>query len=320
MSNTETQAVRTLLTGLIDYAGLFPPASLSMSQSATNYARELQGAHAYALGRFLCPVSRLDELSTQGAIVMPGTYATSGYQEMIDAADPWSVGAILDTDLDGALDAIDRFTARHAEADAGRAHIDAIEMRVDKPGDIDEALDEIPEDLAAAFELPKDIVFGGDPRGFVAALAGNSAACKVRCGGVTPDAIPSPGDLARVMVTCVTGDVPMKLTAGLHHPIRAEYPLTYDDNPPTGVMHGFMNVFIAAALLRARAIKGEAQTADILSETDQSAFVLTDEACGWRDITIEVGKLARARESFALGYGSCSFEEPIGDLQTLGRL
>lgn len=315
-----TQGVRTLLTGLIDYAGLFPPASLSMSRSAANYARELQGEHAYALGRFLCSVSRLEELSKDGAVVMPGTYATSGYQEMIDAADPWSIGAIVDTDLDTALGRIDEFNARHSHADAGRAHIDAIEMRVREPGDIDDALDEIPEDLSAAFELPKEVVFGGDPRGFVAALAGNSAACKVRCGGVTPDAIPSPGDIARVMVACVAGDVPMKFTAGLHHPVRSEQPLTYDEDPPRAVMHGYLNVFIAAALLRARAIRDESAAADVLSETDPDAFVLTDDACGWRDHNIEVGKLARARESFALGYGSCSFEEPIGDLKALGRL
>lgn len=315
-----TQAVRTLLTGLIDYAGLFPPAELSMSQSATNYARELQGEHAYALGRFLCPVSRLHELSKDGAIVMPGTYATSGYQEMLDAADPWSVGAIVDTDLERALDAIDGFNAKHAQPDAGRARIDALEMKINEPGDIDDALDEIPEDLAAAFELPPEVVFGGDPRGFVAALAGNSAACKVRCGGVTPDAIPSPNDLARIMLACVAGDVPMKFTAGLHHPVRGDQPLTYDNNPPRAEMHGYLNVFITAALLRARAIDDEETAADVLRETDADAFILTDNTCGWRGYGIEIGKLARSRESFALGYGSCSFEEPIGDLRALGRL
>ena len=105
-----TESLRALLTGLIDYAGLFPPAKLDMATNVRNYATYLAGDHAFALGRMKCPITRLDELTEHGAIVMPGTYATSGYTEMAGIGGPWSISGIVTTDLDPALDAIGLFS------------------------------------------------------------------------------------------------------------------------------------------------------------------------------------------------------------------
>jgi hypothetical protein len=70
------QSIRTLMTGLIDYAGLFPPAKLEMQASAESFARARMGEHEWVLGRFICPVSRLREFSKTAAVMMPGTHAT----------------------------------------------------------------------------------------------------------------------------------------------------------------------------------------------------------------------------------------------------
>ena len=53
--------LRILLRGLIDYAGLFPPASLDMADAVRNYAAYREGEHAWALGRFVVPAARLEE-------------------------------------------------------------------------------------------------------------------------------------------------------------------------------------------------------------------------------------------------------------------
>jgi hypothetical protein len=82
-------------------------------------------------------------------------------------------------------------------------------------------------------------------------------------------------------------------------------------------MHGFLNVFLAAALVKVAGLD-EATTVRVLEETDPKAFVLTDTDAGWRDITINLLELARVREAFATGYGSCSFDEPVADLRGLG--
>ena len=47
---------------VVDYAGLFPPAGLDMRAAVGNYARYAAGPWAWALGRFIVPVSRLEEL------------------------------------------------------------------------------------------------------------------------------------------------------------------------------------------------------------------------------------------------------------------
>lgn len=303
------------MTGLIDYAGLFPPSKLDMAEAVNHYARDLRSELAAMLGRFICPVGRLEELSRHAAMLMPGTHATSGYREHADDIAPWAISAIIDGELEPCLDRIDDFNEHHTGEENGLARIDAIELRAQNSSFIDTALDMIPDDILPFFEMPLE----ADYRGMVAALAGDSAAAKVRCGGITADLIPSSADIAGFIHACAAAGVAMKATAGLHHPIRAEHPLTYEPDAPRAVMHGFVNVFLGAAI--ARTLRGDVETITrVLDETDPSAFSFTDDAARWRNTTIETAQLAHARESFALSYGSCSFDEPIADMKTLGWL
>ncbi len=138
---------------------------------------------------------------------------------------------------------------------------------------------------------------------------------KVRTGSSKPEGIPSVDSVAHFILECARLKLPFKATAGLHHPIRAEYPLTYEANPPRAIMHGFLNVFLAAAF----AWQGETDIVPILSETDPAAFRF-DQAAHWRDCSLTVAQIQDARLNFAHAFGSCSFEEPIQDLQTRGWL
>lgn len=321
------RTIKVLLSGLVDYAGLFPPASLDMQGTVERFARYNIGNEAWALGRIIVPASRLAELSDLGAALMPGTAATSGYTEMTAAGEPWRVSAIIKPDESGSigpsLDLIDAFNERHAEADHGRARVDAVEMLAETPNAIDDALDELPEDLMPAFEIPPAVVTDGDPRGFAAALAGNDAAGKIRCGGVKPEMIPPTEGVARCVAAFAIAQVPFKGTAGLHHPVRAEHPLSYASDAPRGVMHGFMNLFIGAALLHARQID-EAGVVSVLQLRDPAAFEFTDDAVRVRtgdgEHMLDVMALSAARERFCLSYGSCSFEEPLDDLRGLSLM
>ncbi|MEM7622278.1 MAG: hypothetical protein AAF235_03660 [Planctomycetota bacterium] len=312
-------AVRTLLEGLIDYAGLFPPAKLSMGDAVAEFARRKNGEDAVFLGKFICPASRLDELTEQGQPLMPGTWATSGYREMALDSEPWEISAVIDQPLEEALDAIDAFNQRHDAEDKGLARVRTIEMKIAESGDIDDAMEALPEDLQPFFEIPRDVL-DGDPRGMIAALAtAEGLAGKIRCGGVEPHMIPSTESVARFIATCARANVPFKATAGLHHPIRAEQPLTYDADPPRAVMHGFVNVFVASALASCRKLDAD-KLVPVLEETDASAFTFNDEQAAWRDLNVGIKDLATSRARFALGYGSCSFTEPLDDLRGLGWL
>jgi hypothetical protein len=138
---------------------------------------------------------------------------------------------------------------------------------------------------------------------------------KLRTGGVTPQAIPSVDHVAAYITACADRRLPFKATAGLHHAIRSEHSLTYEPGAPVANMHGFINVFLAAAF----AWHGERDIGWILSETDPGAFCFGDRA-HWRDKSLSTDEISAARTRFAHSFGSCSFEEPIADLQQLGWL
>ncbi|MBX3365458.1 MAG: hypothetical protein KF866_11940 [Phycisphaeraceae bacterium] len=305
---------RALLAGLIDYAGLFPPASLSIDRAVEEYARHLRSDDAWMLGTFICPAAKLREFSRAAAMLLPGTHATSGYREMT-GGEPWRISALIGDDLAADLEIVHRFNDHHSVEDHGLAVVATIEMKVQSASDIDRSLDMLPEHLSPFFEIPVD----RDCRGMVAALAGEDAAAKVRCGGVQPSMIPPIESVAAFIEACAQAGVPFKATAGLHHPVRSEHALSYAADAPRGVMHGFLNVFLGAALLRAGEIDRRGLER-ILDETDPSAFRSSENGISWRDRTLDVTRLSQAREHFAISYGSCSFDEPTTDLRSLGWL
>ncbi|HJS47749.1 MAG TPA: hypothetical protein VJ773_07180, partial [Gemmatimonadales bacterium] len=138
---------------------------------------------------------------------------------------------------------------------------------------------------------------------------------KIRTGGVTPDAIPAPARVARFLAGCARLRLPFKATAGLHHPIRADYPLTYAPDAPRATMFGYLNLFLAAALLHAGG--SEEDAARLLEETRLSAFTFGEHGVRWDGYRLSLADLAESRR-YALGVGSCSFDEPLADLAAAG--
>jgi hypothetical protein len=131
-----------------------------------------------------------------------------------------------------------------------------------------------------------------------------------------PEAIPDPGSLARFLEAFAAADVPFKATAGLHHPIRAEQPLTYEEDAPRAAMHGFLNVFAASAFARG-GMKAPGLE-EVLREADPEAFRLDEDALAWREKRVPTAELEALRNGFATSFGSCSFAEPVADLRSLG--
>ena len=121
----------------------------------------------------------------------------------------------------------------------------------------------------------------------------------------------------RFLRACVRGRVSFKATAGLHHPLRAEYPLTYEPDSVRGTMYGYLNVFLAATMAHIGA--SDAEVAEALQLTDRAAVAITEESIAWGGIAIPADAIALARGSFALGFGSCSFREPLDDLAAIPR-
>jgi hypothetical protein len=290
-------ALRTLLSGLVDYAGLFPPAELPMAQAVEKYARYRRGPHAYMLGRFVLPVSLLTEFKA-----LATGYATP-------TGDPWQLAALVNSDsLRADVAAADDFNERYDDLGAV---VDTFEMKAHDVDTIAEAAKMMPRGAALYVEVPLD----PDPAPLLDAIGEANVRAKARTGGITVDAIPSSANVARFLAGCAERGIVYKCTAGLHHPIRARYPLTYAADTPSGVMHGYLNVFLAGAYL----LHGmpEAQAVELLDETNIRGFVFADSGVTWRGQRLTPDQLGAAR-AYATSFGSCSFEEPVADLRAAG--
>src|SRR5215210_844456 len=307
MISSETASVRmkaidALLSGLVDYAGLFPPASQGMREALENYASYHEGEDRSSLGRFIVPLSRLKELEVAGRDLLP---RGSG-------AEPWRLSVLVAGDVGAAVEEVLAFNACHKLGSPdGHAVIDVIELKADSADDIERQRPDIPRSFAPYFEIPTK----GDVARLVKAIALAGARAKVRTGGVTPEAIPPASEVMAFISACRREAVPFKATAGLHHPIRGSYPLTYAPNSPVGTMHGFLNVFVAAALVNAGQREDLALAA--LEEGDRHAFVFEDDAILWRGKRIPAREIEQSRRMLAISFGSCSFREPIDELAPL---
>ncbi len=282
--------VRALMAGLIDYAGLFPPAGLSMERAVTAYAHYKDGEHAWMLGRFVVPVERLDEFA--GALTG------------IETSSPWRLSALAGDNVDADLEVIAEFN----RAFSAKAVVDVIEIR-----------------LEGEFLLQPQVVLDAGLMPYFETVpvhatpfwlwAESGARAKLRTGGIVPGMFPPPEVIADFLFQCAAAQLPFKATAGLHHALRSIRPLTYDPDSPSTLMYGFLNVFLAAGWAWKGASREE--IVQILEERDPAAFDFREDAVRWRGQSLSAAQIREMRERFAISFGSCSFEEPIAELEAL---
>lgn len=292
------RTMRALMSSVIDYAGLFPPAGLATADAVVRYDSYRRGVHAWMLGRFIVPVARLEEFV--GAFAALGAHADS-------AAKPWLLSVIA-TATDAAALAV--FNARYGR----RTLIDTVEAPVVRAEDLP-ALGE----LAKSYTVFAEVRVDDDPAPFVALLARHGVRAKIRTGGVNADAFPNPEQVARFIAACRAAGVAFKATAGLHHAWRADYPLTYEPASERATMHGFANVLLATAAALGGADAGE--LADVLGAREGRGFEIEERGAvlpSGRAVPAEL--IAAARTSGVVSFGSCSFDEPVAELIQRGLL
>lgn len=287
--------IRNLLKGLLDYAGLFPPARLEMALAAQEYERQRGGEHGFVVDRFVVPANRLDELAAARAEL--GGNAV------------WPLAVLVG----------------FGELGEERARIEKLERGGLFEAAAIEGKPAIPDQVAQlvnAFEGRKvycELPTKGDPSPWLDALLEFGGRAKIRTGGIVAEAFPTVAELARFLFAAAAVQLPFKATAGLHHPLRGEYKLTYEADSPSATMHGFLNLFLAAAFLRAGEID-EAGARELLAEKRESAFEWTSFGLRWAGARLSAEAIAEARKGFALSYGSCSIDEPLADLRRLHLL
>jgi hypothetical protein len=284
------ESVRALLEGAIDYAGLFPPAELSMTGAVAAYQQYLAGDHGWMLGRFIVPCSRLAEFE-EALVASP-------------REPKWRVSVLTGRDLDGAIPAVLAFNAHMRDA-----VIDSLETKADSPDAIHAPL----VGFTTYFEIPVD----RDPEPFIQAIAAVGCRAKIRTGGVQATSFPEISALARFIRRCDQSKVGFKATAGLHHPLRGTRALTYQPESEECAMHGFLNVLLAAAFLWSSISEQEIQA--LLGDEDPR-LSFTRKGIGWGNRWIGIQQIEQARQRLVTSFGSCSFDEPVTQLRARGLL
>jgi len=312
-------SANSLFEGIIDYAGLFPPAKLPMDEAFRNFVEHRSSDDGWMLARFVCPAARLEELET-----------------LIEGADPSQLpiavsalgrgGDTLESFLESVKQDEKELTAFSANL-TNRAVVDVFEVRLPKAGGaavaVNQAWLRVTNNGSRSLTPYFEVSLLGEWRARLPAAAAavrdtdqkagdhNRVGLKIRCGGLEASAIPEVAAVAATIATCRATGVPLKATQGLHHPFRHFDPELDAD------VHGFINLFTASALAHAHDLPVKTLI-DIVAETDPEAFLVEPEQLAWRDWEASAEDITDARQSVLTSFGSCSFSEPRDDLRALG--
>jgi len=300
-------SLRAFLDQAIDYAGMFPPCALQLEPALRNQASYVRSPETWMLNGFVLPVEQFN--------------AARQFLSEFDPQHPLRIAALgpKTASADAFLSGLGK--AEMAIRSLSRSDVDLVSvshLEMFLPDDVDSAF--LKEVRAIVGELP---VFWEAPperaERTIALIAGHNSnedtvpfGYKLRTGGVTVDAFPTSAQIARVLVTAATHQLPIKFTAGLHHPIRQ-----FRDEVKTK-MHGFLSVLGAAVLAAEHQWEAD-QAVTMLEDEDPRSFSFTDDFFAWRDWKIETERLQYRRKSVK-SFGSCSFDEPRDDLRALNLL
>ena len=298
-------SLRALLTRSIDYAGMFAPCSLELAPAVKNHADYVRSPDSWMLSAFVLPVAKFGNLAPLFS------QFDKHHARRISALGPKSDNAkVFLAELNSAAAAIASLQKEHLDV----VSIPQLEMVL--PQDVD--LARLNEAAATVADLKLQCFWEAPAEstektiGLLARAKQPNFGYKLRTGGVIADAFPSSVQIARAILASTKNHVPMKFTAGLHHPIRQ-----FRDEVKTE-MYGFLNV-LGAGVLSAEHHWDEAQTIEMLEDQRPQSFEFHDTVFAWRDWEITLDRI-KARRKFVTSFGSCSFDEPREDLRALGLM
>jgi hypothetical protein len=286
---------RTLLQGLLDDASLFPPGNLPMPAAVAAHVSHESAWFSELTGPFVCPEIRLAEL---------GRALTAANAPWIDLSLVVTGGADAVSAATDAVAADPRLRLRAIEVPAAK---DAEPAKAAKAvADVAAALDNVPLAGAAGYiEYPLTSIADPDAAGPLLDVADQHGyRPKLRTGGVTPEAFPGEDTLAGCLAAVAGRRIQFKCTAGLHHAVRCTSDVAGLEQ------HGFLNVLLATSAAARGADVSE--LAAILGQRDRAAIAA---AVGALD-----GEAAAEVRWLFTSFGTCSTEEPVADLVSLGLL
>ena len=298
-------SLHALLAHSIDYAGMFPPCSLTLEKALQNQAEYVRSPATWMLNSFVLPLEKFDAAAEQLSRF------DKKHALRISALGPKTENAAEFASAFKAIaQTIRSFKGQHADV----VSVPQVEMPL--PQDVDLAglrearafLGDLK--LQLFLETPADAA--EETIALLAQLKEPQFGYKLRTGGVTADAFPSSVQIAGALLAATPQHVPIKFTAGLHHPLRQ-----FREEVGTK-MHGFLNV-LGANVLAAEHHWDEGQIVQMLDDERAASFSFDETIFAWREWEMTAERI-HARRKFATSFGSCSFDEPRADLSALSLL
>ena len=320
--------MKTLTSGFIDYAGLFPPALLGLPQALSAYAEYLSHPQGSFLARFVLPLSKTEEaaqwlVENEAKFKAPIAFSILTSLSLEQASAQQATHTFWQTQMAG----IEKFL----KAAKGLAKVETLEFAIplEIAGDTKALLvvlgsleSNLHPALRARHEQGQGCAFvelpwalgGAKQEEFLTAVT--KAPCvglKLRTGGVKPEQVPPVEQLAAAIFLSATLEIKTKCTAGLHLPFR------HFDTAVGANVFGFLNVFLSCIGARYSGLSLQ-QTQDLLMIENSGDVVLSANAMEMAKVVFTATQLAEGRKNAMLSFGSCSFLEPVEALDALGFL
>ncbi|MEO8210250.1 MAG: hypothetical protein ABI840_06790 [bacterium] len=323
--NTVSGSIKYFCDSIIDYAGLFPPAKLSLSEAFENYIQYKNGNYKWMLSKFICPVKMLQDLNN----LIESNYSNEkNINISVLGRGGYDINDFINNfrnDIDMWKDFISK-SGDSVTTNSFEIKLPDELMNSHDSKKISKFIDFISDDIQKNISQQVFIFFEGfvgsewkkNIRSLINGIGIHTennpgSGYKFRTGGVEPYTFPSPEKVSFAIRECIDREVKIKFTAGLHHPIR------HFDNGIKTMMHGFVNVFGAGIIAMRHNITNFGMK-EILSDENPENFIFTEETFSWKDWRIGIEDINFARKNLVISFGSCSFDDPIDDLKSLNLL
>jgi len=323
-------SVKAFMNEIIDYAGIFPPANLTLKESFENFIDYRSYKHNWMLSKFVCPFSKLTELSE---LIEQNSNVSESDKLRISILGSLSADSLtFERNIAKDINDIQKFLKNNGS----KVIVEAFEIKLPhelmnfrESADFIDTLNDIREKAAKEFSHNVQIfleaeIMTEDWTDIINSLSSTLSVCnqfyleetgysklgfKFRTGGVVPAAYPSCNQAAYTIMKCIENMVPFKATSGLHHPVR------HFDEQANTKMHGFLNIFGAGILYYSKKIT-PMKVKTIIEDENPDNFKFDDDSFSWCDYKVNIEEIVKAR-NYMLSFGSCSFNEPRQDLKNL---
>lgn len=302
------------LNGLIDYAGLFPPANLDLKTAIKNYAQYIHSIDSWMLGPFVIPITKLNELSQYSKLFSSGIplklsvvgrksetnneFLVQFHEDMEQIRiyhqtfSEWSQIETIEIHLPHQVPSQELLKVLTLSTEKQGVNLFCEVSILGETNWKAHLINTL--DVIAQFNEKKNKQIG----------------IKLRTGGIKKEMIPPLDRIAFAMAAVRDRKLPMKFTAGLHHPIRMYREEVQDK------MHGFLNIFLSGMLAYQENLD-EKSIKHVLSEEESRHFIIQENELGWRNFHLTSSSVQELRKRYLCSFGSCSFDEPRDELLEL---